>query len=169
MNITFFCPECDELIRDELSPGESGLSCSNCDWQGDPRPGSVDEEGVHQCAVCPSEELYLRKDFSQTLGLAIICIGFAVSCIPWYYHRPIEAFAILFATAAFDGVLWYFTGNVLECYRCRAQYRNVPGLDSHEPFDLEVYEKYRQQAARLAQEEREAQIEAWKEAQSREG
>lgn len=167
MNITCFCPQCDNLIRNEIEPENATLSCPNCQWSGEPRPGSIDEAGVHECAVCPSEELYLRKDFSQNLGLTIIGAGFLVSCIPWYYGMPLATYAILFATAAFDAVLWYVTGNLLECYRCRAQYRKAPGLEAHSPFNLEVYEKYRQQEARLAQEEREAQIAAWKASQSK--
>ena len=58
---------------------------------------------------------------------------------------------ILFATALIDVVLYVVMGNVLECYRCHAQYRGLPSLEGHEGFNLEVHERYRQQAARLRQ------------------
>ncbi len=66
-------------------------------------------------------------------------------------HQMMATYAILFATAAVDFVLYFFTGNALQCYRCQAEYRGVEGLEKHEPFNLETHERYRQQAARLAQ------------------
>ena len=78
-------------------------------------------------------------------------VGFVVSSIFWYYRMPLWTYGVLFATALIDVVLYLTVGNVLQCYRCQAQYRDVPGLETHEPFDLETHEKHRQQAARLAQ------------------
>ncbi len=48
-----------------------------------------------------------------------------------------------------DVVLYLTMGNVLECYRCHAQYRDLPEFDDYEQFDLEAYKKYRQQSLRL--------------------
>ncbi len=48
-----------------------------------------------------------------------------------------------------DVVLYLTMGNVLECYRCHAQYRGLPEFDDYEQFDLEAYEKHRQQSLRL--------------------
>jgi hypothetical protein len=42
-------------------------------------------------------------------------------------------------------------GDSLVCYRCQAEYRQLPSLAEHGPFRLETHERYRQQAARLAQ------------------
>jgi hypothetical protein len=106
---------------------------------------------VHRCLACGGSELFARKDFSQRLGVTIVVLGLAASCIPWYFHYWYATYAILFGTALLDVVLYFVMGNVLECYRCRAQYRGVEGLDEHGGFRLEVYERYRQQAARLEQ------------------
>jgi len=92
----------------------------------------------------------VRKDFPQRLGVGIVVLGFAASCVTWYYHHILLTFGILFATALVDLLLYVLMGNVLECYRCHAQYRGVEGLEDHPPFSLEVHEKHRQQAARLA-------------------
>jgi len=40
---------------------------------------------------------------------------------------------------------------LVQCYRCQAQYRGVPGLESHGGFNLETHEKHRQQRLRLGQ------------------
>jgi hypothetical protein len=47
---------------------------------------------------------------------------------------------------------------VLNCYRCQAQYRDVPGLENHGGFDLETHERHRQQVARLAEKGAESKI-----------
>ena len=67
---------------------------------------------------------------------------------------PLWTFGILFATALIDVVLYLTVGNLLQCYRCQAQYRGVPGLENHEPFDLETHEKHRQQRLGLGKQER---------------
>jgi hypothetical protein len=115
--------------------------------------GAVTETDVRRCVVCPSEELFVRKDFPQRLGVGIVVVGIVLSTIAWYYRQVYLTFGIFFATAAIDFVLWLVMGNVLQCYRCQAQYRGVPGLDQHGGFDLETHEKHRQQLARLAEAE----------------
>jgi len=114
-------------------------------------PGAVSETQVHRCVVCPSQELYVRKDFPQRLGVAIVVAGIVLSTIAWYYRYIYLTYGIFFGTALIDFVLWLVMGNLLQCYRCQAQYRGVAGLDQHSVFNLETHEKHRQQQARLAQ------------------
>ena len=59
-------------------------------------------------------------------------------------------FAILFATALVDVVLYLIVPDALMCYRCGAQYRMAEGMARHGAFNLETHERYRQQAARMA-------------------
>ncbi len=113
-------------------------------------PSDVLADGeIHRCLVCPSKELFVRKNFPQGLGVTIVAVGLLASCIPWYFHQWYTTFAILFATALIDVILYVTVGNLLQCYRCHTQYREVAGLDEHKPFDLEVHERHRQQLARL--------------------
>ena len=91
----------------------------------------------------------MRKDFPQQLGVGIVITGFVASTVAWYYHRVLLSFGVLFATALIDVILYVVMGNVLECYRCHAQYRGLASLEGHAGFDLEIHEKYRQQAARM--------------------
>ena len=104
-----------------------------------------------RCLVCSSTELFIRKDFSQRLGVTIVVAGIVVSSVFWEYRMPYWTYGVLFATALIDVVLYFTVGNVLQCYRCQAQYRGVPGSENHGGFDLETHEKYRQQRARLAE------------------
>ncbi len=111
----------------------------------------MEEEDPPTCAVCPSKELFVRKDFPQRLGVSIVILGFVASSIAYSYHLVILSFAILFASALIDVILYFVMGNLLECYRCHAQYRGLSNLTSEHAFDLEIHERYRQEAARLQQ------------------
>jgi hypothetical protein len=95
--------------------------------------------------------LFVRKDFPQVVGVAVVIFGGIASSIAWYFYRVYLTFGILFAIAAIDVLLYKIVGESLTCYRCHAQYRGVAGLKRHGAFELETHERYRQQTARLAQ------------------
>jgi DNA-directed RNA polymerase subunit RPC12/RpoP len=149
MNVTYRCPNCQQTTQADFGP--QVVACSRCGTQVEVPAGAVTDDRLTRCLLCPSTELFVRKDFSQTLGVTIVVIGFVISSVFWYYRMPLWTYGVLFATALIDVVLYLTVGNVLQCYRCQAQYRGVPGLDQHEPFDLETHEKHRQQQARLPQ------------------
>jgi hypothetical protein len=150
MRITYACPKCERTTAAEFDESSTNLICLHCGAERTIPAGAV-SEGVWRCLVCPSEELFLRKDFPQRLGVTIVAVGLAASCIPWYFHNWYGTFAILFATALIDVALYVTMGDMLQCYRCQAQYRGVPGLDRHDAFSLETHERHRQQQARLSQ------------------
>ena len=151
MNVAFACPRCSQSVRVEVPAGAASILCPDC--RGElVFPADAYRNGeVTQCLVCPSTELFVRKDFPQRVGVAIVVAGFAISCITWGYYLTYWTFGVLFATAAIDIVLWFLVPNCLNCYRCDAQYRGLKGLDKHAGFDLETHEKHRQQLARLAE------------------
>jgi hypothetical protein len=143
------CPYCETIFSQRLHVGQR-LECPDCHKTlTDDCPDLDDEGQPPRCAACPSTELFVRKDFPQRLGVGIVVAGFAASTLAWYHHQVLWSFAILFATALVDVVLYLVMGNVLECYRCHAQYRGLASLAGHAGFDLEVHEKHRQQAARM--------------------
>jgi len=152
MNVTFRCPHCDQIGRAEFDQTAIELSCPACRTAWPIPAAAVTETGIARCLICPSTELFIRKDFSQKVGVAIVVLGFVVSSVFWYYRMPFWTYGVLFATALIDVVLYIVVGNVLHCYRCQAQYRGVPGLGNHEPFNLETHEKHRQQLARMDQQ-----------------
>jgi hypothetical protein len=152
MNVTFRCPHCDQTERIDFSADSREIACPQCHTRLS-IPDSATREGqLWRCLVCPSTELFIRKDFSQSLGVAIVVVGVVVSSVFWAYRLPIWTYAVLFATALIDVVLYVTVGNVLQCYRCQSQYRDVPGMENHGGFDLETHEKHRQQRIRLGQQ-----------------
>lgn len=74
----------------------------------------------------PGADLFVRKDFPQGLGVAIVTVGLLASCVAWGYSQLYLTFGILFATALVDVVLYVFVPNALMCYRCGAMYRALP-------------------------------------------
>lgn len=151
MNITYSCPGCDRTTRAEFNDETEVLVCRFCTHEVLLPDNAVADDRIHRCLVCPSRELYKRKNFPQRIGVTIAIVGFGLSCIPWYYHMWYATFAILFATALLDAALYLLTNDLLQCYRCHAQYREVADLEDHHDFNLEVHEKYRQEVARLNQ------------------
>ncbi len=151
MNITFLCPHCHTPSRVDFAAGADEFSCTNC-GQGIPvAAGAIDDGRLTRCLVCPSVDLFVRKDFPQQIGVGLVVVGLGASCVAWGFHQMILTFVILFATALVDLVLYLLVPNALMCYRCGAQYRGSADLESHGPFNLETHERHRQQKARLEQ------------------
>jgi hypothetical protein len=148
MNVTFACPQCDLPARVELAPDVQTLTCPHCDTDILVPEGATTDGMVNRCLVCPSRDLFLRKDFPQRVGVLIVVIGFVASTMTWWYHHRDWTYAILFATVLVDVVLYLFVRDAVMCYRCGAQYRGTEGHDSHGAFNLETHERHRQETAR---------------------
>ncbi len=151
MNVTFSCPECDQTTRQELAPETPRIDCAHCDYAIPTSLPADANKGIDRCLVCGCRELYVRKDFSQRLGLTVVVSAMVLSSIAWGFHWRYAAYGILFAAALIDVLLYFSVGNLLQCYRCRTEYRGLAGLEDQEPFSLETHERFRQQAARLAE------------------
>jgi len=150
MNVTFACPQCDQTTRQEIEPATRQVVCTSCQHAITSLPPDA-AEPLRRCLVCGCGELFVRKNFSQRLGLTIVVAAMVLSSIAWGFHWRYTTYGILFAAALIDVILYFSVGNLLQCYRCRAEYRGLPELDLGEPFSLETHEKFRQQAARLAE------------------
>ncbi|TWU25661.1 hypothetical protein [Bythopirellula polymerisocia] len=149
MNITYACPICHAPARTSFEAATRELDCPHCHQRLAVPEDAVAGNIVKRCLVCPSTDLFVRKDFPQRLGILIVAIGIVGSSIAWYHANLAWTYGILFATALVDVLLYSFVGDALMCYRCQAQYRGVAEMDAHGVFDLETHERYRQLSARL--------------------
>ena len=149
MNVTYNCPACHRTTRATLDADSVSFACTHCQQQINVPSGAISGQQIHRCLVCPSTELFARKDFPQRLGVALVVIGFVGSSIAWFNYQVLLTFSILFVTALVDLVLYIVMGESLTCYRCHAQYRGFAEIERHGGFDLETHERYRQMAARL--------------------
>jgi len=157
MNVTFSCSHCQRATREQCAPDQQHVTCRHCDQDQPIRRSALvhdDEQSqscLSGCLVCHSDELFIRKDFSQRLGLLIIISGFVASSIAWYFYLTNLSYGILLATALVDVLLYQLVGNLLQCYRCHSEYRGISMITGQEGFDLVIHERYRQQEARLQQ------------------
>lgn len=153
MNVTFRCPACEHTVSVDAPLESREIVCPDCQAARTVSEDAVRDGKLRRCVICPCEDVFVRKDFSQVLGVTCVVVGFVISSVFWYFRLPLWAYAVLFATAVIDFALYLLCGNLLECYRCKTQVRGVPGLENYEPFELETHEKHRQREARLKQAE----------------
>ena len=102
------------------------------------------EEPLSNCPACGCRDLFIRKDFPQKLGLAVVILAGVLFLI--LAARPATFFLgvwVLVASVLVDGVLFFFVPKITVCYRCRAEFRGRPLNPAHGPFELPVAEKYR--------------------------
>src|SRR5262245_17195285 len=149
MNITYICPACQKTVRADLTAATTELACPQCPQRIEVPAQAVASGRLERCLICPSTDLFLRKDFPQRLGVGLVIFGFVASSIAWANYQVFWTFAILFITALIDLVLYIVMGESLTCYRCHAQYRGFQSMELHGGFDLETHERYRQLAARM--------------------
>jgi hypothetical protein len=162
MRITYACPACEATVMHDGAESARALVCPQCQatvevpadavaWigaDGERAAAGAGRLRLRRCLVCPGTELFARKDFPQRLGVGIVVAGFAASCVTWAWRLLVPTFAILFATALLDVILYLLMPECLTCYRCAARYRGDGVADDVGGFDLETHEKHRQQRAR---------------------
>ena len=149
MNVTFRCPMCEATERVALDDAAARMVCPGCHHEPRAAATAIVKGELKHCPVCGDDELFIRKDFPQKLGVAIVVLGFILSSIAWYQYMIWLAFGILFATALIDVVLYLVMGEALVCYRCNAHVRDLSDISGYRGFDLETHERHRQRAARL--------------------
>lgn len=81
----------------------------------------------------------------------MVALGALLSTIAIAFYYPATALGILLAFAFADLLLYVLMPDVLVCYRCQSRHRHTQPGESVPRFNLETAERYRQEAARLAQ------------------
>jgi len=149
VNVRFTCPACNHAGRlDTPLPAE--WACPKCGQTLPMRPENA-EPVLTACAVCGNAALYRKKDFPHALGLGLLTAACLASTITYFYYQQWWTWGILIGSALFDCVLYLLVRDVTVCYRCDAHYRAAPPGPEHKPFELTVYERYRQEQIRRKQ------------------
>ncbi len=99
------------------------------------------ESIVDRCAVCGATEMFVRKDFPQGLGLAIVIV-FGLAALYAFRESEFLAWGILGSAMLLDFVIYLVIGKATTCYACRAEYRKCKLNPNHDGFDLATSEKY---------------------------
>ncbi len=146
MQIRFHCPTdgCVAIVEYEpLEEAGGGIDCPRCKKRiALAYTEAMRDRGiVDQCSVCGSRELFIRKDFPQAIGLAIVVVAGICSVI-FYRTNILWAWAALATALLIDLALYLAIGKVTTCYACRAEYRKAGLNPEHEGFDLATSEKF---------------------------
>jgi hypothetical protein len=134
-----------------VDPTSAAIGCEHCAWSRSLKSTDFAEGQPQKCLICGCDDLWRQKDFPQKLGLAFVALGAILSTLATAYYYPTTALIVLLAFALGDLVLYVVMPDVLVCYRCQARHRRTGGGESVPRFNLETAERYRQEAARLAE------------------
>lgn len=126
--VSWPCPVCGAELRDGAANP----------WQHDGR--------VACCPCCGGREFFVRKDFPQKIGLAIVIVAGLIGFGLMVSDRLGWAVAVLGGVVALDSIVYLFVGRVTTCYRCRCEFRGAAVDPNHHGFDLATAEKYSQAA-----------------------
>lgn len=142
MRARHYCADC--LTWREHGEGDSGeFTCAKC---GKPYAanfeGAVSAEGIEQCAFCGNSALFLQKDFDQRLGCLIMGISLALALFVGWKFGWIWFTPALLASVVVDWIVAAKIKPVTICYRCDAEYREVPIHPKHKGYDPHVAERY---------------------------
>ena len=98
MHVTYACQNCGAAIHQQFDASSGALECPTCRQRIAIAPDAVEDLRVQRCLVCPSREMFVRKDFPQRLGVALVTAGIVGSSIAWYYASLSWTFGILFVS-----------------------------------------------------------------------
>ena len=136
MEIDTICRGCNKRIEFEFS-SDSETQCPLCT-----KPIKIfltkaisSNSHLDQCLICECEHVYRHRDFNRKLGVALVVIGIALA----YFTYGISILVL----TAFDFWLYKKVGEVISCYRCGTVYREPPGIDGAEIFNLSLADYYR--------------------------
>jgi len=141
MRVRYYCPDC---LTAKEHAGESGaFACEKCGRAYQSAfDGVLGGEGVEICAYCQNRAFFLQKDFDQRLGCLIMAASLAVALLVgwkagWIWFTP-----VLLISVVVDWVVASRIRPVTICYRCDAEYRDVPVNPRHKGYDPHVAERY---------------------------
>jgi hypothetical protein len=147
VKVTLACPSCEQ-------PDVTPINHA-CDWQCtacDHRLHlNAAEPELPACLVCGNHELYKQKDFPHWLGMTILIVALVLSTITYYWYEKWWSWSFLIGSAIIDGSMYLLVGDVIVCYRCQAHYRGFTPTDAHQPFEIAIGERYRQEKIRMEQ------------------
>jgi hypothetical protein len=149
MRVRYYCAECltaRDFAPPFPSPEAGDLACERCGkaYRGDFRDVSAAQDSSHTfpCAFCGNRAFFLQKDFDQRLGCLIMAASLGGALLVgwrlgWIWFTP-----VLLATVLVDWVVAARIRPVAICYRCDAEYRDLPDPSPYKAYDPHVAERY---------------------------
>lgn len=136
-----YCPDC--LTAREFAGDEAGaFACEKCGKAYDASfEGVAGAEGVERCAFCGKRAFFLQKDFDQRLGCLFLAVSLGLALFVGWKFGWIWFTPALLASVVVDWIVAARVRPVTICYRCDAEYRDVPPNPRHRGYDPHVAER----------------------------
>ena len=144
MKVTFACPSCDQPAVVGVDQ-PSDWQCTACEHR---LHLNAADPTLPTCAACGNHELYKKKDFPHWLGMTILVGALILSTVTYYGYQKWWSWSFLIGSAIIDGVMYLMVGDVIVCYRCEAHHRGAEPNAAHQPFEITIGERYRQERIR---------------------
>ncbi len=124
---------------DTVTPASPVGKCPSC---GDELKVTVpppdDRDDVSKCWRCQCPNLYVEKNFPQSLG-CLVMVGSAVLAI-WFAQKT---YGLSFmGIVVLDFILYFLVPTRAVCYQCSAEYLGAPKNARHKGYDLLIAGKY---------------------------
>jgi len=138
----YYCAACMRS-RDHAAEEDGTPACAGCG-----RPyavrfaGIAGGAGVERCAFCGNRAFFLQKDFDQRLGCLFMALSLGLALFAGWKYGWIWFTPVLLATVVVDWIVAARVRPVTICYRCDAEYRDVPINPRHRGYDPHVAERY---------------------------
>ena len=152
-----YCPDCLEA-REHRDPGSVAgtgptalhpqqsrdeFSCGRCSAPYSVRSDSpAPAAAIERCIFCGNRAFFVQKDFDQRLGCLLMAISLGLALFAGWKFGWIWFTPVLLASVVVDWIVARRIGAVTICYRCDAEYRDLPLNPRHRGYDPHVAERY---------------------------
>ncbi len=142
MRARYYCPDC--LTAREHADSDSGaFACAGCGRAYEVNlAAATGSAGIEGCGFCDNRVFFLQKDFDQRLGCLIMAVALAAALFVGWKFGWIWFTPVLLATVVIDWIVAARIRPVTICYRCNAEYRDVPVNPDHKGYDPHIAERY---------------------------
>jgi hypothetical protein len=142
MRARHYCADC-LTAREHAETDAGDFTCAKCGKAYAARfEGVLSPEGVERCAFCGNHSFFLQKDFDQRLGCLIMGVSLAAALFVGWKFGWIWFTPVLLATVVVDWIVAARICPVTICYRCDAEYREMPVHPRHKGYDPHVAERF---------------------------
>lgn len=101
-----------------------------------------DTQHLRHCPVCGCRDLYLRNTLPQVTGFVLILMAGVVSMVLLGVGRIDYALLVLGVVLLVDVVIFLTTSQLLVCYQCASEFRDLPTRGRHGRWSAEIAERY---------------------------
>ena len=106
---------------------------------------AVDDAGnLRRCPVCSCKDLYSYRRVPKMTAFALIVAAGLVAMVLLGMGQPVLAVVVLGVVIGIDVAVFLFLPRSLVCYRCRSQFRGLPGgrAGAHREWNSDTAERY---------------------------